>query len=200
MHCPYCGASDTKVNDSRLISEGQQVRRRRECVSCHERFTTFEAAELLMPRLIKNDGSRQPFDEEKLRSGITRSLEKRPVSIEQIEACLNRVKQRLRAPGEREIESKLVGEAVMAELRKLDQVAYVRFASVYRDFQDIHEFKLEIERLAEPEVVETKSASKSAPTANTQPEPKLKPSRKPRQKQQEPQVPDSPDLFGDELL
>jgi transcriptional repressor NrdR len=200
MHCPYCGASDTKVNDSRLISEGQQVRRRRECVSCHERFTTFEAAELLMPRLIKNDGSRQPFDEEKLRSGITRSLEKRPVSIEQIEACLNRVKQRLRAPGEREIESKLVGEAVMAELRKLDQVAYVRFASVYRDFQDIHEFKLEIERLAEPEVVEPEPASGSAQTSETQSEPKSKSSRKPRQKKQESQIPDSPDLFGDELL
>lgn len=200
MHCPYCGASDTKVNDSRLISEGQQVRRRRECVSCHERFTTFEAAELLMPRLIKNDGSRQPFDEEKLRSGITRSLEKRPVSIEQIEACLNRVKQRLRAPGEREIESKLVGEAVMAELRKLDQVAYVRFASVYRDFQDIHEFKLEIERLAEPEVVEPKPASGSTKTPETQSEPKSKSSRKPRQKKQESQIPDSPDLFGDELL
>jgi transcriptional repressor NrdR len=200
MHCPYCGASDTKVNDSRLISEGQQVRRRRECVSCHERFTTFEAAELLMPRLIKNDGSRQPFDEEKLRSGITRSLEKRPVSIEQIEACLNRVKQRLRAPGEREVESKLVGEAVMAELRKLDQVAYVRFASVYRDFQDIHEFKLEIERLAEPEVVEPEPASGSAQTSETQSEPKSKSSRKPRQKKQESQIPDSPDLFGDELL
>ncbi|CAI8204472.1 MAG: Transcriptional repressor NrdR [Marinobacterium sp. xm-d-530] len=200
MHCPYCGASDTKVNDSRLISEGQQVRRRRECVSCHERFTTFEAAELLMPRLIKNDGSRQPFDEEKLRSGITRSLEKRPVSIEQIEACLNRVKQRLRAPGEREIESKLVGEAVMAELRKLDQVAYVRFASVYRDFQDIHEFKLEIERLAEPEVVEPKPASVSTETSETQSEPKSKSSRKPRQKKQESQILDSPDLFGDELL
>ncbi len=200
MHCPYCGASDTKVNDSRLISEGQQVRRRRECVSCHERFTTFEAAELLMPRLIKNDGSRQPFDEEKLRSGITRSLEKRPVSIEQIEACLNRVKQRLRAPGEREIESKLVGEAVMAELRKLDQVAYVRFASVYRDFQDIHEFKLEIERLAEPEVVEPKPASVSTNPPETQSEPKSKSSRKPRQKKQESQIPDSPDLFGDELL
>lgn len=200
MHCPYCGASDTKVNDSRLISEGQQVRRRRECVSCHERFTTFEAAELLMPRLIKNDGSRQPFDEEKLRSGITRSLEKRPVSIEQIEACLNRVKQSLRAPGEREIESKLVGETVMAELRKLDQVAYVRFASVYRDFQDIHEFKLEIERLSEPEVVESKSASKSVKASEAQPEPKSKPSRKPRQKKQESNIPDSPDLFGDELV
>ena len=200
MHCPYCGASDTKVNDSRLISEGQQVRRRRECVSCHERFTTFEAAELLMPRLIKNDGSRQPFDEEKLRSGITRSLEKRPVSIEQIEACLNRVKQRLRAPGEREIESKLVGEAVMAELRKLDQVAYVRFASVYRDFQDIHEFKLEIERLSEPEMVEPKLASQTLQANESQSEPKSKPSRKPRQKKQASKIPDNPDLFGDELV
>ena len=187
MHCPYCGASDTKVNDSRLVAEGQQVRRRRECVGCHERFTTFEAAELLMPRLIKNDGTRQPFDEEKLRTGVARALEKRPVSIEEIEACVIRVKQRLRAPGERELPSKMVGEAVMAELRKLDQVAYVRFASVYRDFQDINEFKLEIERLAEPEEPEA-----LAPTKKT------KPSRKSATKVQN--VPENPDLFGDESL
>ena len=106
---------------------GQQIRRRRECISCHERFTTYETAELLMPRVIKTDGSRQPFDEEKLRAGIQRALEKRPVSIEEIEACITRIKQRLRATGERELPSREVGEAVMAELRKLDQVAYVRF-------------------------------------------------------------------------
>ena len=148
MHCPFCGASDTKVVDSRLVAEGQQVRRRRECVKCHERFTTFEEAELLMPRVIKADGTRQPFDEERLRGGIQRALEKRPVSVESIEACVTRIKLRLRATGERELPSREIGEIVMAELRKLDQVAYVRFASVYRSFQDINEFKEEIERLS----------------------------------------------------
>lgn len=148
MHCPFCGASDTKVVDSRLVAEGQQVRRRRECVACHERFTTFEAAELLMPRIIKNDGTRQPFDEEKLRAGIQRSLEKRPVGIEDFESCVTRIKLRLRATGERELPSRMVGEVAMEELRKLDQVAYVRFASVYRSFQDINEFKEEIDRLS----------------------------------------------------
>ncbi|MBA4503362.1 transcriptional regulator NrdR [Marinobacterium marinum] len=150
MHCPFCGTHETKVVDSRLVAEGQQIRRRRECISCHERFTTYETAELLMPRVIKNDGTRQPFDEDKLRAGIQRALEKRPVSIEEIEACITRIKQRLRATGERELPSREVGEAVMAELRKLDEVAYVRFASVYRSFQDIKEFRDEIERLSSP--------------------------------------------------
>lgn len=148
MYCPFCGATETKVIDSRLVAEGQQVRRRRECISCHERFTTFESAELLMPRVIKNDGTRQPFDEEKLRGGIQRALEKRPVSTESVEAALNRIKLRLRATGERELPSRQVGEVVMEELRKLDQVAYVRFASVYRSFEDINEFKEEIDRLS----------------------------------------------------
>ncbi|EXJ10361.1 Transcriptional repressor NrdR [Nitrincola nitratireducens] len=128
--------------------EGQQIRRRRECISCHERFTTFEVAELLMPKVVKTDGTRQPFDEDKLRAGIQRALEKRPVSVEDVEACLTRIKHRLRAAGERELPSRQVGEAVMAELRKLDQVAYVRFASVYRCFQDIDEFRREIDRLS----------------------------------------------------
>ncbi|QSP96101.1 transcriptional regulator NrdR [Marinobacter salinisoli] len=149
MHCPFCGEADTKVIDSRLVAEGDQVRRRRECLSCHERFTTFESAELVMPRVVKQDGVRQPFDEEKLRSGLMKALEKRPVSIEQIDAALNRIKHRLRATGEREVKSMQVGEEVMTELRQLDQVAYVRFASVYRSFQDINEFKEEIERLSE---------------------------------------------------
>lgn len=148
MHCPFCSANETKVVDSRLVAEGQQVRRRRECTQCNERFTTYEAAELLMPRLIKADGTRQPFDDDKLRAGIHRALEKRPVSIEEIEACISRIKHCLRATGERELPSRQVGEEVMAELRKLDEVAYVRFASVYRSFQDINEFKAEIERLS----------------------------------------------------
>lgn len=148
MHCPFCGEADTKVIDSRLVAEGDQVRRRRECLSCRERFTTFEGAELVMPRIVKQDGSRVPFDEEKMRQGLMKALEKRPVSIEEIEAALNRIKFRLRATGEREIQSLMVGEEVMYELRQLDQVAYVRFASVYRSFQDINEFKEEIERLS----------------------------------------------------
>ncbi|MGY8870228.1 MAG: transcriptional regulator NrdR [Pseudomonadales bacterium] len=154
MHCPFCGANETKVVDSRLVAEGQQVRRRRECIACHERYTTFEIAELLMPRLIKADGSRQPFDEDKLRAGIQRALEKRPVSVEAVEACINHIKHRLRATGERELPSRQLGEEVMAALRKLDQVAYVRFASVYRSFQDINEFREEIERLSEDETPE----------------------------------------------
>lgn len=148
MHCPFCKAHDSKVIDSRLVAEGQQVRRRRECLSCTERFTTFEIAELLMPKVVKQDGSRQPFDEEKLRAGILRSLEKRPVSIENIESSITRIKSQLRASGEREIPSMTIGEAVMLELRQMDEVAYVRFASVYRSFQDIDEFKQEIDRLS----------------------------------------------------
>lgn len=148
MHCPFCQATDTKVIDSRLIAEGDQVRRRRECLSCSERFTTFESAELLMPRVVKQDGTRQPFDEDKLNRGFSRALEKRPVSIEDIETAINNIKYRLRATGEREITSLMIGEEVMRELRKLDDVAYVRFASVYRSFQDINEFKEEVERLS----------------------------------------------------
>ena len=149
MHCPFCGEAETKVIDSRLVAEGDQVRRRRECLTCHERFTTFETAELVMPRVVKQDGTRQPFDEEKLRAGLMKALEKRPVSIEQIDAALNRIRYRLRATGEREVKSMRLGEEVMTELRQLDQVAYVRFASVYRSFQDINEFKEEIERLSQ---------------------------------------------------
>ena len=148
MHCPFCAANDTKVIDSRLVAEGDQVRRRRECVACGERFTTFETAELVMPRLIKQDGSRQPFDEEKLRAVMQRALEKRPVSVERLEEAIARIKQQLRATGEREVKSLVLGELVMTELSKLDEVAYIRFASVYRRFQDLNEFREEIERLA----------------------------------------------------
>lgn len=137
------------MNDSRLAGEGRQVRRRRECLACGERFTTFETPELVMPRLIKRDSSREPFDEEKLRGGIVRALEKRPVSSEALEGAVERIIHRLRTVGEREIPSRDVGEMVMEELRKLDQVAYVRFASVYRSFQDITEFQEEIHRLRE---------------------------------------------------
>ncbi len=147
MHCPFCGAEDTKVVDSRLVAEGDQVRRRRQCLSCNERFTTYEIAELVMPRIIKQDGTREPFDEAKLRAGLLRALEKRPVSIESIESAINQIKHFLQATGEREVPSLKVGEKVMDELRKLDEVAYVRFASVYRRFKDLNEFRQEIDRL-----------------------------------------------------
>ena len=154
MRCPFCGHEDTKVIDSRLVAEGGQVRRRRECTACSERFTSYETAELLMPRIIKHNGNREPFDEEKLRAGILRALEKRPVSVEKIEAVVSQIEHSLQATGEREVQSLVVGEKVMEHLKKLDQVAYVRFASVYRDFKDLNEFREEIDRLAqEPNAV-----------------------------------------------
>lgn len=151
MHCPFCSAEDTKVIDSRLVAGGDQVRRRRECTKCAERYTTYEVAELVMPRVIKQNGNREPFDEEKLRAGFLRALEKRPVSVEDIEAVINNIKHALRATGEREIQSLVLGELVMDHLKKLDKVAYVRFASVYRSFEDISEFQDAIDSLqAEP--------------------------------------------------
>lgn len=149
MYCPFCGAQETKVTDSRLVADGDQVRRRRECLSCGERFTTYETAELVMPKIVKHDGKREAFDEHKLRAGMQRALEKRPVSTESFEAAIERIRQRLRARGEREVPSRLIGEEVMAQLRLLDQVAYIRFASVYRSFQDLDEFRAEIDRLAQ---------------------------------------------------
>jgi transcriptional repressor NrdR len=148
MHCPFCSAEDTKVIDSRLVTDGEAVRRRRECLTCGERYTTFETAELVMPHLIKRDGRREPFDEEKLRYGLSKALEKRPVSVDEIETSLNHIKHRMRSTGERELPSLQVGEEVMTELRALDPVAYVRFASVYRDFQDLSEFADEIQKLS----------------------------------------------------
>ena len=147
MHCPFCSDQDTKVIDSRLVAEGDQVRRRRECLTCRERFTTFETAELVMPRVIKSDGAREPFDEAKLRAVLLRALEKRPVDTEEVETSISRILHELRSTGEREVPSRLVGETVMKELKRVDVVAYVRFASVYRDFQDVSEFQDEISKL-----------------------------------------------------
>ena len=149
MYCPFCSHEETKVIDSRLAGEGRQIRRRRQCQSCNERFTTFESAELVMPRLIKSDSRRQPFDESKLRNSMVRALEKRPVSADDFEQAIGRLIHRLRTMGEREVPSRLIGELVMEELRDLDEVAYVRFASVYRSFQDVTEFEDEIKRLQE---------------------------------------------------
>jgi transcriptional repressor NrdR len=150
MFCPFCNAQDTKVIDSRLVAEGSQVRRRRLCNECNERFTTFELAELIMPRLIKSDGSREPFNEAKLLVGINIALEKRPVSIEAVESAVNKLKSTLRATGEREVPTKMVGELVMDLLKGLDKVAYIRFASVYRAFEDVKEFGEEIAKLDKP--------------------------------------------------
>ena len=147
MHCPFCSATDTKVIDSRLVADCHQVRRRRECTECHERFTTFEVAELVMPRVIKRDGTRQPFDEEKLRGGMLRAVEKRPVSIDEIEQALTKIKSTLRATGEREVNSEMIGNLMMEQLMNLDKVAYIRFASVYRAFEDVSQFGEAIAKL-----------------------------------------------------
>jgi transcriptional repressor NrdR len=149
MHCPFCGHEETKVIDSRLAGEGRQVRRRRECLDCRERFTTFETAELVMPRVIKSDSTRQPFDEDKLHNSMVRALEKRPVPSDDFEQSVGRLVHKLRTMGEREVPSRLIGDLVMEELRGLDEIAYVRYASVYRSFQDVTEFQDEIRRLQE---------------------------------------------------
>ena len=147
--------------DSRLTSDGASVRRRRECNVCNERFTTFETAELVMPRIIKSDGRREPFNEEKLRAGMLRALEKRPVASDDIDSAVNRIMKRMRAKGERDISSRDVGGWVMEELRHLDPVAYVRFASVYRSFQDVNAFEEEIERLKKEPSPEVKQRQQS---------------------------------------
>jgi transcriptional repressor NrdR len=147
MRCPFCAATETRVIDSRLVGEGDQIRRRRECMECSERFTTYESAELNFPRVNKSDGRREQFNEGKLRSGILRALEKRPVEMDRVETAISRIKHKLRALGDREVKSRKVGDWVMEELRKIDQVAYVRFASVYRSFEDVRAFLEEIERL-----------------------------------------------------
>jgi len=147
VHCPFCGHVETKVNDSRLAGEGRQIRRRRECLSCGERFTTFETAELVMPVVVKTDNVRESFDEAKLRAGMEKALEKRPVSREAIDEAVGRIAHKMRILGEREVPSRQIGEFVMEELRQLDEVAYVRFASVYRHFQDVEAFHEEIQRL-----------------------------------------------------
>ncbi|WP_294614239.1 transcriptional regulator NrdR [uncultured Gilliamella sp.] len=147
MHCPFCNADDTKVTDSRLVAEGFQVRRRRQCVECNERFTTFEVAELIMPNVIKSNKVREPFNEDKLRNGIKRALEKRPVGLDAIEDAITHIKTKIRATGEREVPTKLIGDYVIEELKNLDKVAYIRFASVYFSFDDIEQFSNEIAKL-----------------------------------------------------
>ena len=147
MRCPYCQIDDTRVVDSRLVVDGDRVRRRRQCVGCNSRFTTYEQAELALPRLVKSDGTRDEFNEAKLRAGIDRALEKRPVSTEQRDELLSRIIRRLQAWEERECPTTELGQWVMDELRSTDEVAYVRFASVYRRFEDVEAFREEIEKL-----------------------------------------------------
>lgn len=147
MHCPFCNTPDTKVIDSRLATEGAQVRRRRECVNCNERFTTYETAELTLPRVVKSDGNRERFDDDKIRRGLVKALEKRPVASEAIDQVINLIHKQLTAEGLREVPSSEIGELLMDALSEIDQVAYVRFASVYRSFQDVNAFREEIEKL-----------------------------------------------------
>lgn len=160
MYCPFCSAQETKVIDSRLVSDGHQIRRRRQCLVCNERYTTFETAELVMPRIIKRDGSREPFNEDKMRSGLMRALEKRPVSTEQVELSINKLQSQMRATGEREITSEMLGNLLMTQLKELDKVAYLRFASVYLSFEDISEFADEIASLGKESRSKEKSGTK----------------------------------------
>ena len=148
MKCPFCSYEESKVIDSRLVADSSQIRRRRECNKCNERWTTFELAELLMPKIVKQDKSRVPFDEIKLKEGISRSLEKRPVSEEDFETLIEQIKRDIRGFCEREVSSRVIGETVMKHLRKIDEVAFVRFASVYRSFQDPLEFSEEVKKLS----------------------------------------------------
>lgn len=147
MNCPFCNKDNTKVTDSRLATEGSQVRRRRECSDCLERFTTYESAELSLPRIIKSDGVREKFIEKKLRRGLVKALEKRPVESDVIDEVIHRINLQLMSDGLKEVPSSRLGEMLMDELRTIDQVAYVRFASVYRSFKDLNEFQKEIDKL-----------------------------------------------------
>ena len=141
MKCPFCGSLDTQVIDSRVSEEGDSIRRRRRCVDCSKRFTTYETAELRMPQVVKQNGIREEFKREKLRTSFARALHKRPVPTEYVDAAIQNIEQELLALGEREIPARRVGEMVMAALYKLDKVAYIRFASVYRSFQDVEDFR-----------------------------------------------------------
>jgi transcriptional repressor NrdR len=157
MRCPFCSADETRVIDSRLSEDGGSVRRRRECEVCSERFTTFERAELRLPQVIKSDGRREAFNEDKLRGGMTRALEKRPVDAGAVDQAIGRIRQKLLTSGEREINSRMIGGWVMEALKDLDPVAYVRFASVYRSFQDVEAFRDEVQRLQNEPSADTRN-------------------------------------------
>ncbi len=150
MKCPFCGANDTSVMDSRVSEEGNSIRRRRRCQSCQKRFTTYETADLMMPQVVKQNGNRAEFDREKLRTGFSRALHKRPVPTPLVDEAIDRIVQKVLSLGEREISSRQIGEMVMAELYKLDKVAYIRFASVYRSFGDVEDFREAIREVEKP--------------------------------------------------
>ena len=150
MKCPFCGSLDTQVIDSRVQDPGDAIRRRRRCVICDKRFTTWETAELRLPQVVKTNGTRQQFSEDKLRESFGRALHKRPVSTELVDAAVSRIRQRLLTLGEREVSAREIGEQVIAELKKLDKVAYIRFASVYRSFQDVDDFRDVIRDIDKP--------------------------------------------------
>jgi transcriptional repressor NrdR len=159
MKCPFCGGADTQVVDSRESEEGESIRRRRRCLSCDKRFTTYETAELRMPAVVKQNANREEFDQDKLRTGFVRALHKRPVPTEFVDEAIERITQKLLSLGEREIESRLIGELVMKELYKLDKVAYIRFASVYKSFEDVEDFRDVIEQVQKPRKKTQKRAS-----------------------------------------
>jgi transcriptional repressor NrdR len=150
MKCPFCGAADTTVADTRLNEDGDVVRRRRRCLSCDKRFSTYERAEIRLPQVVKKNGSRVDFDREKLSASLWLALRKRPVTVESVDAAILRIEETLLAQGEREIPSAKIGERVMSELKKLDKVAYVRFASVYRNFEDVGEFSSLVKEVSRP--------------------------------------------------
>jgi len=150
VKCPYCKAEDTAVIDSRESEDGDSVRRRRQCETCEKRFTTYERVELSMPMVVKSSGNRVPYDREKVRTGFMRALHKRPVPTEYVEQAINRIEQRVLAFGEREVASRVIGEMVMRELKKMDDVAYIRFASVYEDFQRVDDFRDAILEVKKP--------------------------------------------------
>ena len=161
MKCPYCKTDDTGVIDSRLSEDGDSVRRRRECADCGKRFTTYERVELQMPMVVKQNGNRTAYDREKIRTGFMRALHKRPVPTEYVDAAITRIEQRILALGEREIASRVVGEMVMRELKKMDDVAYIRFASVYEDFQRVDDFRDAIQQVKRPGVKRVRKSGKT---------------------------------------
>ena len=150
MKCPFCFADDTSVIDSRVSEDGQKIRSRRRCQSCDKRFTTYEIVELRLPQVVKHDGSRAEFDRNKLLIGFKRALHKRPVPTSYVDAAIDRIMQKFLSMGEREVSSRSIGECVMEELYKLDQVAYIRFASVYKSFQDVDDFRDAIREVQNP--------------------------------------------------
>ena len=150
MKCPFCNTDDTSVIDSRVSEDGHKIRRRRRCPACDKRFTTYETVELRLPQVVKHDGTRAEFDRNKLMTGFKRALHKRPVPTSYVDAAIDRIVQKVLALGEREVSSRIIGESLMDELYKLDKVAYIRFASVYKSFQDVDDFRDAIKEVQKP--------------------------------------------------